>query len=818
MSIATSNKNMNKTIRYYLLFVCAALALPFGAYAQKPSKQAVVKGQVVDASNGFPLVYASVIIYSAIDSTLVKGIYTDDDGLFTTTLGTGRYYATIDYLSYEKKTLPFIVLHENLTLDLGEITLLGTSTHLTEVEVTGQISSVQLKPDKRIFIVGKDISNLGSSAAEILDNIPSVEVTTEGNVSLRNNENVQILVDGLPSHTGGLSSAEFLKQIPGETISSIEVVTNPSARYESEGSAGIINIVLKKEKEKGFNAAFSTSVGIPIDYGVAYNLNYKHRRINFFSNLGIDYRKSPGSTYQTQRFDGLNATYTYFSSKGEMSRGGFGKNMLLGIDLNLDKSNTLSASLSYRNLKGMDDTKTVYVDYTADGSPLARTVRANEEKDLLNNIDLTTSYSKTFELKDKKWTTIFKYINGADLEKADYVEQKDGCSPLLQRSSNTEGEATWLAQTDFVLPTANKGNMEMGLRASQRSINNQYKVESENQGTWTPLDAFTNHFKFQEGVYAAYFLYGQEKGKFSYQAGLRTEYAVTYAQMLGNEAKHRAYLDWFPSLHFSFKMAPSKQLQISYSRRLSRPRLYHLLPFVTFSDNRNIYSGNPDVTPEYTDAYEMSYLTYFNKGSVLASAYYRHADNEIMRIVELNNDGSRVWHPINLGTQDTYGLELNASFEAAKSWRFNGSINLFRSISAGNYKGKHYGSDSFSSNTRLNTKVSISKNTEIQASFNYRAPLNTVQGKQLSMNSLDAGITQEIFKGSASLVLSVADLFNCRKRRHTYQFDGYYSESGVQWRARQFLLAFNYRINGSDKKKTKSKEPVLESVGHDEGF
>lgn len=796
-----------RNLKWLLRLACFALVANF-AQAQSAAsntKNATLVGQVLDANTDVPLEFATFSVYNRTDSTLVNGTVTDLDGKFEMKIAPGLYYATIDFLSYQQKTLPEINIPVNKNrLDLGIITMSESSQMLEEVEVVAEKSQLQLKLDKRVFNVGKDLSNTGANAAELLDNVPSVNVDVEGNVSLRGSENVRILIDGKPSGLVGISSADALRQLQGDIVQSVEVITNPSARYDAEGEVGIINIVLKKEKREGVNGSFSLNAGYPENFGASYSLNMRKEKFNLFSNFGTNYRTGPGQGFRYQESINPDGELEIYESDRSHERGGISGNLQLGSDWYINKHNTLSTSILYKRSWEDNTARLDYRDYDENYDLIESTSRLNEEAETENNFEVSIGHVKTFENKDHKWSTDFKYITNQEIELADYTQTGDNLeNPILQRSDNTENETNIFFQSDYVVPVGETGKLEAGTRITLRTIENDYKVEElQDDGEWLVFSELDDQLRYTENIYAAYLIYGNEVNRFSYQFGLRMEHSdIETALIQSGDKNPRQYTDWFPSAHFSYEFTSKDQLQLSYSRRLSRPRFRNLLPFFSYTDNRSNYSGNPDLNPEYTNSVELGYLKYFEKGSVLSSIYYRYRTGVITRVTDLLEDGiTTARFPVNLAYENAYGIEFSGNYEITKWWDINGNFNFYRAIRAGTFKDERISADTYTWSTRWNTQFQITKKTDFQITANYRAPRIVPQGKVKAMYSINLGASMQILKGKGTLTLSVRDLLNSRKWRSITDTDELFLNSEFQWRARQFLMSFNYRL-GKNKSK-----------------
>lgn len=785
----------------------------FSILAQRPSGASgrpanatpkKIIGIITDANSNQPLDYATVSLYSQRDSSLVAGNITDPTGAFSIETRPGRFYLVIDFLAYQSKTVNDVALgREQTILDLGTIGIAPQAAALDEVVVTAEKSTMTMALDKRVFNVGKDLSSRGGNAAELLDNVPSVQVDVEGNVSLRGSNNVRILVDGKPSGLIGVGDTDGLRNIPANLIEKVEVITNPSARYEAEGMAGIINIILKKERKTGLNGSFDFTVGTPDQYGAAINLNYRTKNLNLFTNYGINYRRGPGSSILYSEFyDGDTTLIT--DQDTERLRGGLSNSVRLGADYFLNDKNILTTAFTYRASDDNNSAITNYRDYinTLDNF-IGLTTRTDDEFEDEYTLEYSLDYKRTFERKGQELTATLRYNDNTEQEGSDLRNQfftpdlKPSATPdLQQRSNNTESQQNLIFQADYVQPFGEDGKFEAGLRSSFRDIDNDYLVESFDDGIWESIEGLSNIFAYDENIHAAYLIYGNKIGKLGYQVGLRGEYSdITTELLTTNEVNARDYANLFPSAFLSYDLPQQNAIQLSYSRRVRRPRFWDLNPFFTFSDDRNFFSGNPDLDPEFTDAYELSHIKYFGKGSISSAIYYRYTTDVIQRIVALDGLGRTVLRPENLATQDDLGLEFTANYSPFSWWRLNANVNFFRSVTNGDNIDSNLQAETITWFTRGTSRWTLWKDTDLQVRFNYRAPRQTTQGETRSLSSVDVAASRDVLKKKGTLTLSVRDLFNTRRRRYIQFGDSFFREGDFQWRARQFTLTLNYRLN-----------------------
>ena len=761
----------------------------------------ILSSKVID-ENGEPIPFANVVVYDQSDSSLVKGGATDLSGEFNFELVNGTYYLQITFLSYRNLIKSNLKIYDQ-DLRLKPIELEPNTKLLDEVEIVAERTQMELKLDKRVFNVDKNLANAGANAAEILDNLPSVTVDVEGNVSLRGSQNVRVLIDGKPSSITGGSTSDVLRQFQGNMIDRVEVITNPSARYDAEGEVGIINIILKKEKQKGLNGSVEGVAGVPDNYRAAFNLNYRSKKTNFFTSYGGTYRRSPGSGQSIQRFENADTSYQ-FQSESERERGGLSQNFRLGADYFINERNTITLAGLYRYSDELNLATYEYRDLFSNNELYQLVVREDEEEETGQNIEGSINYTRKYYDEDKKLTFDFQWSESDDLEKSDITESSSLSSDILeQQTSNLEANRTILVQSDFIQPVRENGLFETGFRTTLRTIENEYFVKQRTSpdDPFEILDDFNNDFLYLENIYAAYVMFGNEVDRFSYQIGLRGEYSDIATELrLTNEENSWEYFNLFPSAHFTYKLQNNDDFQLSYSRRINRPQYRLLMPFQTFSDARNLWGGNPNLQPEFTDSYELGYLKYFPKGSLFSSIYYRYKTGVIERITVADEDGFLRRFPVNLATENNFGFEFNASYDFSKKFNVNASMNIFRAITEGSYEEQVLENDVITMNTRLVAMMEIMPKTDLQLNARYDAPQSTTQGRTKSLYTFDLSLSKEVMNGKGTLVASVKDVLNSRIRRSIVETDEIFTESEFQWRARQFLVSFTYRINQKERR------------------
>ncbi|BDD10777.1 TonB-dependent receptor [Fulvitalea axinellae] len=788
----------------WLFFLCFACGLDLFAMTEPEGPVAKVRliGKVVDSENDTPLEFATVAILEP-DGSVAGGGVTDANGKFSVEIRPGKFTVRIEFISYQKKEIPNLVIAKGTRQhDLGVVRLSADIKALEAVEVKASRARMEVALDKKILNVASDPTFKGVSASEILDNIPSVSVDLDGNVSLRGSGNVRILVDGKPSGLTGISSTDALKTLPSEMIERVEVVTNPSARYEAEGTAGIINIVLKKNKKKGVNGTFSVNGGFPGSVGAGVNLNFRREKLNWFVNYAARYGKNPGSGV-TEQFNADNELIS--RQYRDHERGGWSNSVRFGADYFINETNTLTAALLYRYEDNDNESSIKYRDYGPSGDLVGQSDRSETENETEPNLEYSLRYKKTFEGEGHEFVADFQYRDTKEKEASDFIQVFSGegaREPLNQRAGNEEGESGMLLTADYVYPFSKYGKFESGYRGSVRRIENDYQVQSLVNDNWENNVELTNTMIYDETIHGVYAMVGEKFwDRLSLQGGLRMEYTDVVTELKQTDDKTpRDYVDFFPSSHITFEFAEEQSVQFSYSRRILRPRFWDLNPFFTFSDSRMIFGGNPKLDPEYTDSYELGYIRNWDDVSLSASGYYRRTTDIIQRLTRLTEEDGEVisrTRPENFGTEDAFGGEFTFAVTPVKWWDFDLDANAYYFILEGMDRDVPVKREGFTWRFRGTSKIKIAGLFDWQTRFGFRAPQKSAQGKRKAVYAVDLGFSRDILNDNGTLTLNVRDLFNSRKWRWeaTDNENGIRTEREFQWRSRTVTLDFSYRLN-----------------------
>ncbi len=782
---------------FFLLVLCHATLV---AQQDRPINTGQIRGAVVDSMGSFPLEFATLSFIDQATGNLTRGTITDQNGEFASELRPAKYLLKIEYLSYRTKIVgPLTLNSDRSMIDLGQILLGPTAESLTEVAVTAEKSQYQLTLDKKVFHVGKDISSAGTDAIDVLANVPSVLVDTEGNVSLRGSTSVRILIDGKPS---SLSSSEGLQVLQANIIDRVEVITNPSARYDAEGLVGIINIVLKKSTRAGINGSVDLSSGLPHNHKLATNLNYRKDKVNYFVNLGVNYWERPGDGSYDNEFYLENASY-FTDLSHRRTRRSFSPFLNLGTDFHIDDKNVLTSSILFDYARQPHDAANFYRDYDASGQWVGNEMRTDEELELSYALEYSLNYDRKCEQKGRKWSAVLQFTDNTQKEHSDFREWQidremlpTNDLVLEQRSNNNESDRNFLLQWDYTTPFGEDGKFESGFKMTSRRIRNRYVVEERSLDRWFALADFSDEFDYREDVYAAYGLLANKLGQWSYQIGLRGEWTKLKTELIetGRVNDRKPYFNFFPSFHLGYQLKEGSSVQFSFSRRIQRPWFMFLNPFFSFHDDRNLGAGNPDLKPTYTNSFEVGHVIHWQNTSLSSGFYYRRTADVINFLTLVDEAGISSTFPDNFGAENAYGAELTFVQHFGNRWDLDLDLNFFRARIEGGAERPEYGNDYYSWTGRLTNKIKLTKKHVLQLRLHYTAPQKTLQGSAKSITYLDLTLRRKILKDKGQLTIALRDVFNSRRWREIIQTQNFNSILETQYRKRTWIVGLNYRL------------------------
>ncbi|WP_281633394.1 outer membrane beta-barrel family protein [Flavobacterium luteolum] len=829
-----------KKIKFAVLLVF--LFTSFYNYSQQgPGGRPKVKvtGKVFEKVSKQPLEYATISLTKPNDTKVVAGGITNPKGEFEVAVAPGTYDIKVEFISFKSTEIKQKSIQDDT--NLGVVNLSEDAAQLNEVVVRAEKSTVEIKLDKKVYNVGQDMIVKGGSVSDVLDNVPSVSVDTEGNVSLRGSDNIRILIDGRPSQA--INIAEALRQLPADAIDKVEVITNPSARYDAEGGSGIINIILKKGKNQGFNGTFIASTGLPETYGASANLNYKTEKLNYFTTAGYNYRTTEGAgKTNSEYFDQNKVTKSYLDEDRDTKRVRNGFNGRAGVEWTLTPSTFWTNAINYQKNTGDDRDLINYYNYDAAHNYTGTSYRLNDADTGSENFEYTSNFIKNFNDKGHKLTADLSISRNTDDSYSTIT-----ASPNFNNTLNDQIQKQVLFQADYVLPLGKGGQFEAGYKGSFGDLNNEYYVTTIENNVPVKDPNLSNTLEYKENINALYTQYGFKVNKFSYLFGLRWEDTDIHVNLLDNSNFNtKKYNNLFPSAFISYEISDQSNFSASYSKRLSRPRGRFMNPAVNYASNINIFQGNPDLDPSLTDKYDIGYIKKWDKVTFNTSAYFEDT-KDVFSFVRsptgdyVTADGEVVTpapgevvhgtpviksQPINLGKEQKFGFEFTFNYTPYKWWKLNSNFNFFNVKTTGEHSYVDTQGNTIVQNldnqatswfARVNSKVTLPYKIDWQLTAMYNGEQKTAQGKNLGQFGMNTALSKDVMKDKATIAFNISDVFNSRKMRSYTYLDGVTSYSEFQFRKRQFNLSFTYRFNKPKSERDKNAQPRNDGGGEGGG-
>lgn len=827
---------MNSTFSKILLIVTMVGSALFSIAQQRSGggsnhaagsmKFSKITGTVIDQTTNAPVEYANISILRAKDSTYVNGGITDNSGKFSIDkIPYGIYTVKIKFIGYATSAVRNVKATQPTT-DIGKVSISPSSKNLGEVTVVGRKNEVQNNLDKKVYNIDKSMYGTGGTALDIMQSLPAVAVDFDGNVSMRG-AGVTILIDGRPSNLVSLD------QMPAHLIERVEMISNPSAKYDPEGMSGIINIILKKNAQRGINGMVNLNAGYNNKWMGSATINYRKNKVNFFTNYTL--RSFEGESYQKFWSENTLKGDVNHEDKYNTSNGSFRmQNIQAGIDYFINSKNTLNTSftLEPRNMKSNDYT---IGEKSVNGTKMYDYTRSSSSKSTNNGgFEYDLAYKHTFDRDGEELTAEFNIDRGnsnSDQTSIERNAQVTGTTPPRPQlpynmlvTNSTNDNIRSMLRADYVLPMAEKGRLEVGYMLSNnlsKSDNN--LLQSITEGTNpTIVPAATNDFDYRQTINAGYANYGLSLGKFKMQAGLRAENAEMKGEQksIGAPAINKTFFDLFPSAFVKYAPNDNNEIGINYSRRTNRPRIWYLNPYVNRTDPRNLSQGNPNLDPEYINSFELGYTRLFNKNSVSLTAFYRSTTGIVAAIRNQISADTSLTTYVNLNSGESYGAEAAANVNIFKWWNTNWSYSYFHTklTDNGNSVLNDKAKESNSWTLRATSNWYPIKNLSLQVMFNYKSPVVSTgggghrgmggasQGKTHASYNVDMGARYSILKGKGDVSIRVSDVFNTNK----YITDGFgldYISYSKNWRETpNIFLGFTYRINDFKRKPQKQQD------------
>lgn len=776
-------------MRKLLLVIITFLLSANTIYAQNPEIQ--ITGKVIESNNNLPVEYATISILDNNSKTPLTGTITSENGTFSLKTSAKDFYIEISFMGYETKTFKDFKIVKN-KIDLKTIILSEDNEALDEVVIRAEKSQLEFRLDKRVFNVGTDLSSTGTSSLEVLNNIPSVNVNIEGEVSLRGSQGVQILINGKPSV---LASADgnALGSITADMIEKIEVITNPSAKYDAEGTSGIINIVLKKSEKKGINGSATLNVGVPNSNSFGLSINKRTEKFNLFSQLGFGLRTYPDERKSINQDLVNNITIT---SSGDSEFDEKFSNILLGADYHINENNIVTLSGSYAYEVEDQFSKTNFRQTDASNSTNDTWLR--DEKTEADNPKLRyeLQYKKNFNRHEDQ-SLLFSAL-GSSFRKDQFSDFENttisGNSNGFQQETRTDYTLEdYTFKLDYTHPFLEKYTIETGSQYVINSVSNDFAVSDSDNGILVNNPDLTNIFDFDQKVLGVYTTAAYEGDIWGIKLGVRLEHTnlITLLETT-NERNENDYTNLFPSIHTSYKVNDDFSLQAGYSKRIRRPGLRELNPFSNIRNNFSISAGNPDLQPEYTDSYEITSIHKIGKASLNFSLYNRYTIDVVERIATFEDNVS-LSRPENVGTNTTTGFEANGKYAPNKWFSINGDFNINYFSRIGFFETTNFDFKGNQWATSITTKFKLPAEFDLEISGDYRSKFKTVQSEIADNLFADLGLRKKILKGKVILNLSIRDVFASRiDQTTTTQPDFYLFNSRQRGRFVTFGMSYGF--------------------------
>ena len=806
------------------LFITSVFILVFKlnfsqSYNYNQPKEYIISGVISSLDNDELLEYATITLLNPQDKSVITGGISDNLGKFSIPVKVGTYDVLIEFISFKNLTLDKVELNNNI--DLGKIRLELDYEALGEVEIIAEETTVEVKLDKKIYTVGRDLSVRGGNAGDVLDNIPSVSVDLEGNILLRGNDAARILINGKPSSLVGIDS-KFLQQLPSDAIEKVEVITSPSARYEAQGSGGIINIILRKSKKLGLNGSLSSSVGDPKRNALSSNLNYRNGKLNFFNSSGWNDNLSPGGGYNNSEYYNGDEPNTFFEEDRQRERSRSGYFLNNGIEWYLSDNTSIVGSFFY-NKADSENVQNNFINQVDSfgGDILNQTIQTENEISNDFNREYNFNYETNFDDTGQKLTVDLQFDNSEDYENGDVLRDNE-----LDEVINTKEESnSYLIKADYVYPIGDNKQFEAGIRISEDDNITDYKVfENIDSEIVEDLDQ-SNIFQYKEQINALYTQYGVKvEDKYSFLVGLRVENTIKdINQLTTQDYINKNETGLFPTFNFGLELDENETLTFGYNRRIRRPWSRFINPFPSKTSPLNIFRGNPDLNPTYSNNIDFGYLKRFESSfTINTSAYFQRStdtynfiNQENGETVQLNGEEIPVVErfPINLSSNERFGFELNLSYRKGRKWNINSNFNLYTNKVVGSYEDLVFDNESLSWSFRLNNKLTLPGKIEWQTRMNYRGPEETAITKRDGNFSVDLAFSKELFNDNASLTFNVRDLLDQGGWKTETFNQTFYNDSEYRWRQRSYTLNFTYRFN---QKKNQNRRQ-MRSGGYEDG-
>jgi outer membrane receptor protein involved in Fe transport len=768
-----------------------------GAGAPPPAGE--IRGKIVESKSEAPIPRAAVALRIKGSTAIVTGAIASQDGSFRLTgLRPGVYSLRTTFLGFAPLVQEVTLTPAALQADVGTIKLAAVAVELAATTVTEDRSTVVVEPDRTTYRA-KDVAPAAGNASEVLDNVPSVQVDGDGKVSLRGNENVAVQINGRPTPMRGPQLAAYLKTLPANTIERIEVVPNPSAKYDPEGMAGILNIVLKQNVDLGLSAGLNTAISKADRYFGSGNLGYQSGPWSTMTTVGFN-RDSRGifGINDRERYDAARALMSISGEDIDSDARNGGQNLNTTIDYQINKRDNISNALTVNHRNSRDGSMNAFRELNGSGTLLDSYFRPKDADVKGWMVDYNVALKRVFEPRKHELSGELRLNRSQDDDEQTLWRLASGTRTEGEIQTTDAGFRQIIGQADYVKTLAARTKLETGYKGTSRSLDRDFVVrhDSLGTGTWTRSSSLSNAFTFDEAVHAAYAVFSHGIGKFDLQAGLRGEYADRDFSLTNTGQSYPyQYNSLFPSGIVLYNVNQSTQVKASYSRRIRRPGTQELNPFVTYFDARNVFIGNPALSPEYTNAFEFGLTKNGRKGTMQFAPFYRQTSNIIrVDINPTDTINGREMTSVsfqNLATSNSWGADLNGSLRLGPKFSGFAGFNAFKMVTDGGSTSA-LGSNSVTWMGRVNASSEVTRTTMLQGAYFYRAPMKLERGQFEAVHGANLAIRQKVNGDKASVTLRVNDPFGTQKFRVRAGDDLVTQITERNFGARMVWLSFQY--------------------------
>ena len=802
---------MNKFLVLCIVFLF--LIFSEKVIAVEPSGGIIV-GRIVDAVNQKGLEYVTIAIFDKKNDQLIGGVVTQQDGRFRIeNIERGEYYIYLSFIGYSSKRINSIFIEDKNKLDLGTIVLGESMESIEQVEVIAERDAIEFKLDKKIINVSKQFTSISGSAVDVLQNVPSVTVDIDGNVSLRGSTGFTVLVDGIPSM---FEPSEMLQQIPASSIENIEIITNPSVKYDPDGTVGIINVTTKRKGLAGINGTADMKLGTN-NIGGGFLFNLKKGKATYFIGADYNYGDYPGdkhgyrnsfstdTVYKVAHDGSIGSRYDRYNFKG-------------GIELKLDTLKSFYIDINY---SGRDRNSMSNLNYKESNSFTSDIISYKSSEDVnraSDGVAINSTYLNKFKEvgHELKFSLSYWFRNG-DEENINNLYDSSSKKNEGRRNIEKGPMRRWQAKLDYIKPIGENLKFEVGYQSTLKKSedNTGLFIDSVGNGVYVEDIRFNNSTDYQENIHATYLLLANQTSKFGYQLGIRSEYTKRNVELkysgdvslINNQSKSELEgFDYFPSAHLSLKLPLRQELMTSYSRRIDRVRSYHFEPFYTWVDAYNIRRGNPDLLPEYTNSFELNYIKKYDNAYLSLETYYQVVKNKIEWVRSVYENSTIQRYPENVGKGYYWGIDGTYSFDLRKWWRVDLSGSFYNYKVKGEWGQLIFDEDNFTWNYRINQTFKLNSLTQLQSNWRYYSRRITSQGFYEPVYTLDIAFKKQLFNRKLSGVVELRDVFATNNRENTNEGIGFKDYYFQMIHTPVLTFTFTYRFNNYKPNKRRSSE------------